>query len=87
MKDHIPRMLLILPKCSVANTVGFLKGKLAVRIFRDYRQVERNFTGRHYLVERLLCEHRRIRGADHSRVHSDQEPEEKRQEQMRLEGL
>ena len=46
MNDHIHMLLMIPPKYSVANTVGFLKGKSAIRIFRDYLQVKRNFTGR-----------------------------------------
>ena len=48
MKDHIHMLLMISPKYSVANTIGFLKGKSAIRIFRDYLQVKRNFTGRHF---------------------------------------
>ena len=43
------RLLLIIPpKFSVANTIGFLKGKSAIRIFMDYLRVKRNFTGRHF---------------------------------------
>jgi len=41
-------LLVIPPKNSVANTIGFLKGKSAIRIFSDYLQVKRNFTGRHF---------------------------------------
>ncbi len=48
MGDHIHILLMIPPKYSVANTVGFLKGKSAIRIFRDYLQVKHNFTGRHF---------------------------------------
>jgi len=35
MADHIHLCLKIPPKYSVSNTVGFLKGKSAVRIHRD----------------------------------------------------
>ncbi|WP_250657567.1 IS200/IS605 family transposase [Alkalimarinus coralli] len=48
MKDYIHMLPMIPPKYSVANTVGFLKGKPAIWIFRDYMQVKRNFTGRHF---------------------------------------
>jgi putative transposase len=48
MKDHIHMLLMIPPKFSVSNTVGFLKGKSAIRIFREYLQVKRNFTVRHF---------------------------------------
>ncbi len=37
MKDHIHMLLMIPPKFSVANTVGFLKGESAIKIFRDYQ--------------------------------------------------
>ena len=48
MTGHIHMLLMIPPKYSVANTVGFLKGKSAIRIFRDYLRVQRNFTGKHF---------------------------------------
>ena len=48
MKDHIHMLLMMPPKYSVANTVGYLKGKSAIRIFREYLQVKRNFIGRHF---------------------------------------
>jgi putative transposase len=35
MVDHIHMCLSIPPTCSVSNTVGFLKGKSAVRIHRE----------------------------------------------------
>ena len=86
-KDHIDLLLMIPPKYSVAHTVGFLMGKSAIRIFRDYLRVKRNFTGRHFwargycvstvgLEEKLIQEYIR-----------SQEEEEKRQEQMRLAGV
>ena len=87
MKDHIHMLLMIPPKYSVANTVGFLKGKSAIRIFRDYLQVKRNFTGRHfwacgYCVSTVGFDEEVIR-----KYIRNQEAEEKRQEQMRLAGL
>ena len=47
MPDHIHMLLSIPPKYSVANTVGFLKGKSAVRIHRDLLK-ERRVTGLHF---------------------------------------
>lgn len=47
MPDHIPMILSIPPKYSVANTVGFLKGKSAVRIHRDLMK-HRRMTGLHF---------------------------------------
>ena len=41
-------LLGIPPKFSVANTGGFLKGKSAIRIHREYLGRQRNFTGYHF---------------------------------------
>ena len=48
MPDHIHVCLSIPPKFSVANTVGFLKGKSAIKIHREYLGRKRNFTGKHF---------------------------------------
>ena len=45
--DHIHMLLSIPPKYSVANTVGFLKGKSAVRVHRELLQ-HRRMTGLHF---------------------------------------
>lgn len=47
MPDHIHLCLKIPPKYSVSNTVGFLKGKSAVRIHRELLH-ERRMTGLHF---------------------------------------
>ena len=47
MVDHIHLCLSIPPKYSVAMTVGFLKGKSAVRIHRELLK-ERRMTGLHF---------------------------------------
>ena len=44
MSDHVHMCLSIPPKFSVAHTVGFLKGKSAVRIHRELLK-ERRMTG------------------------------------------
>ncbi|WP_444890520.1 IS200/IS605 family transposase [Microbulbifer sp. DLAB2-AA] len=48
MRDHIHMLLMIPPKFSVSNTVGFLKGKSAIQIFRKYKHEQRNFSGSHF---------------------------------------
>jgi putative transposase len=47
MPDHVHMLLSVPPKYSVAHTVGFLKGKSAVRIHRELLQ-ERRMTGLHF---------------------------------------
>jgi putative transposase len=47
MPDHVHLCLSIPPKYSVAYTIGFLKGKSAVRIHRELLR-ERRMTGLHF---------------------------------------
>ena len=47
MEDHVHLCLSIPPKYSVAYTVGFLKGKSAVRIHRELLQ-QRRMSGLHF---------------------------------------
>jgi putative transposase len=47
MADHIHMCLSIPPKYSVAHTIGFLKGKSAVRIHRELLK-EQRMTGMHF---------------------------------------
>ncbi len=45
--DHIHLCVSIPPKYSVANTLGFLKGKSAIRIHRELLQ-DRRLSGKHF---------------------------------------
>ena len=45
--DHVHMCLAIPPKYSVAYTIGFLKGKSAIRIHRQYERSERVY-GMHF---------------------------------------
>ena len=47
MADHVHMCMSIPPKYSVAHTIGFLKGKSAVRIHRQLLR-ERRLTGLHF---------------------------------------
>lgn len=82
MKEVRPK---ILDKCP--HTVGFLKGKSAIRIHREFLGRERNFTGFHfwargYCVSTIGLDEKMIR--EYIR---NQEEEEKRAEQLPLGGL
>lgn len=50
MPDHVHLCLGTPPKYSVANAVGRLKGKSAIRIHRNYMGRKRNFTGFFFLA-------------------------------------
>ena len=47
LPDHIHLLLSVPPKYSIAMTVGYLKGKSAVRIHRELLR-ERRMSGRHF---------------------------------------
>ena len=46
MPDHVHMLLSVPPKYSIANTVGFLKGKSAIRINRDLAKTKGSLYGR-----------------------------------------
>jgi putative transposase len=48
MTDHIHMCIEIPPKHSVATVIGFLKGKSAIAIARQFGGRARNFTGEHF---------------------------------------
>ena len=87
MSDPVHVCLSIPPKYSVANTVGFLKGKSAIRIHREYLGRRRNFTGFHFWARGYCVS---TVGLDEAVIREyirNQEEEEKRQEQLNLGGL
>ena len=87
MPDHGHLCLSIPPKYSVANIVGWLKGKSAIRIHRECLGRERHCTGLHcwargYCVSTVGLDEQVIR-----EYICNQEQEEKRQEELQLKGL
>ena len=48
MSDHAHMLISIPPKYSVAQVIGFIKGKSAIHIARNYIGHRRNFTGQHF---------------------------------------
>ena len=87
MADHVHMLLSIPPKFSVANTVGYVKGKSAIRIHRQFLGRERNFTGFHFWARGYCVS---TIGLDEEKIRAyirNQEEEERRQEQLPLGGL
>ncbi len=87
MPDHVHLLVSIPPKYSVAHTVGYLKGKSAIRIHREYLGRQKNFTGFHfwsrgYCVSTVGLDEKGVR-----EYIKTQEAEERRQEQLPLRGL
>ena len=48
MSDHVHMLIEIPPKYKVSEVVGFLKGKSAIAIAREFGGKQRNFTGEHF---------------------------------------
>ncbi len=48
MPDHVDMMISIPPKYSVAQVIGYIKGKSAIHIARHHAERRRNFVGQHF---------------------------------------
>jgi putative transposase len=48
MSDHVHILLSIPPKYSVSQVVGFIKGKSAIQIARNFQGRKKNFVGQHF---------------------------------------
>ena len=86
VKHYCRYPVVFVPKYRKKALYGTLRKEIG-GIFRDYLQVKRNFTGRHfwargYCVSTVGLDEQMIR-----EYIKNQEREEKRQEQMRIEGL
>ena len=52
--DHVHLVVSIPPKYAVSNFMGYLKGKIAIRVFNQYPKLGRRYWGRH-LWSRGYC--------------------------------
>lgn len=48
MPEHMHRCIEIPPKDAVASVIGFLKGKSAIAIARQFKGKQQNFVGEHF---------------------------------------
>ena len=71
LSDHVHVLLGIPPKFSVANTVGFLKGKSAIRIHRGVSGAATQLHGLPLLGARVLRQHGRVGRRGHPRLHPE----------------
>ena len=82
--DHVHILISIPPKYSVAQVVGYIKGKSAIHIAREYGGRKRNFTGekfwaRGYYVSTVGRDEKTIR-----EYIKNQETEDRRYDQLRM---
>jgi putative transposase len=52
--DHVHLVASIPPKYAVSSFIGYLKGKLSIRLFQQYERLGRRYWGRH-LWSRGYC--------------------------------
>jgi putative transposase len=84
MPDHVHALISIPPKYSVSQVVGYIKGKSAIHIARNYAGKSRNFTGqsfwaRGYFVSTVGRDEKAIR--DYIK---HQQQEDRRIDQLKL---
>jgi len=84
MPDHVHVLMSIPPKYSVAQVIGYIKGKSAIHIARNYSGRKRNFVGQNFWARGYFVS---TVGQDEQAVREyiqDQEREDRRLEQMNL---
>ena len=84
MPDHAHMMISIPPKYSVAQVVGYIKGKSAIHIARTWIGRRRNFVGQHFWALGYFAS---TVGRDEAVIRDyirHQEKEDKRMDQLRL---
>lgn len=82
--DHIHVLISIPPKYSVAQLMGFLKGKSAIHVARTYMGQRKNHTGMHFWARGYYVS---TVGADEEMIREyirHQEDEDKRLDQLSL---
>ncbi len=82
--DHVHMLVSIPPKDSVAQVVGFIKGKSAIHIARTYLGRRENYTGMHFWARGYFVS---TVGADEATIRAyiqNQEKEDARLDQLGL---
>jgi putative transposase len=84
MSDHVHILISIPPKYSVSQVVGFIKGKSAIAIARNYLGRKKNFTGQSFWARGY---HVSTVGRDEEKIRKyiqNQEKEDKRLDKLAL---
>jgi len=86
--DHIHMVVWIPPKYAVSEVMGYLKGKLAMRLFQRYERFGRQYWGRHlwargYCVSTVGLDEEKIR--HYVRYQEEREREVEAQQQKLFE--
>jgi putative transposase len=84
MPDHVHMLISIPPKYSVAQIIGYIKGKSAIHVARVFVGQRKNFTGQHFWARGYFVS---TVGADEETIKAyirHQEEDDRRLDQMRL---
>jgi putative transposase len=84
MPDHVHMLISIPPKYSLAQVIGYIKGKSAIQIARTFFDHKRNFVGQHFWARGYFVS---TVGRDEATIREcirNQEAEDERIEQLRL---
>lgn len=84
LPDHVHMLISIPPKYSVAQVVGYIKGKSAIHVARTFIGKKRNFTGQHFWARGYFVS---TVGRDEQTIREyirNQEAEDKRTDQLQL---
>ena len=84
LPDHVHMLISIPPKFSVSQVIGYIKGKSAIHIARNYLGHRRNFTGQQFWARGY---HVSTVGRDEATVREyirSQEAEDRRLDQLSL---
>lgn len=87
MVDHVHMLITVPPKYSVAQVMGYIKGKSAIHIARVYAGRRRNFVGQHFWARGYWVSTVGKNEAAVRRYIQEQEKEDQRLEQMNLAAL
>ena len=84
LPDHAHMLISIPPKYAVSQVVGFIKGKSAIHIARNYIGHKKNFTGQHFWARGFhVCTVGRDEEAIRKYI-KEQEREDRRIDQLSL---
>ena len=84
MPDHVHMLMSIPPKYAVAQVIGYIKGKSAIHVARNYLGKKTNFTGAHFWARGY---HVSTVGRDEEMIREyikTQEQEDRRLDQLNL---
>jgi putative transposase len=84
MVDHVHMLIGIPPKHAVSQVVGYLKGKSAIYVARNFGGRERNYTGAHFWARGYYVSTVGIDEVVIRQYIQQQEAEDRRLDQMRL---